>query len=386
MKTSTVHIVILRFFALLLFAACLLPQHSHAQTPGSGSGASGDERFWIQTDYLRWWMKGNKLPPLVTSSPPGTNGTLPGSTVLFGGKSIDTEGRNGGRVSLGYWLDSEHRVGLDAGLILLGFNDGTHFSAASNGTPVLARPFFNTQTGTGDALLIAAPGITTGAISADSGNRLQSGSIGLRRIWRRRDGYHVDVVGGYRYFRFQDTLTIANTEEPTSPVVPAGTVISGMDRFAANNTFHAGEVGLEGGWHWGRWSLDLAGRVALGDLNNTGTIAGATQVNSSAGNTTFVGDLLALSSNIGKQSKDSFAVLPQVNATGRYSLGKVSVSLGYTFLYLNGVVRTGGQIDENVNPTLLPPATGVGTPSPQPQLHRGSFWAQGLSVGLRYRF
>jgi hypothetical protein len=159
-----------------------------------------------------------------------------------------------------------------------------------------------------------------------------------------------------------------------------------MDRFASNNTFHGGEAGLEGGWHRGRWSLDLAGRVALGDLNNTGKIAGATEVNSSAGNSTFAGDLLALSSNIGSRSKNSFGVLPQVNATGRYSLGKVSVSAGYTFLYLNNVLRTGGQIDENVNPALLPPTAGGGPASPQPLMQRDGFWAQGLSAGLQYRF
>jgi len=327
-------------------------------------------------------MKGNRLPPLVTSSPPGSNGTLPTSAVLFGGKSIDTDGRNGGRVSLGYWLDSEHRLGLDAGLILLGFNDGTHFSAASSGSPLLARPFVNVLTGANDSLLIAAPGIVTGAVSVASGNRLQSGSFGLRRNWRRTHGYHIDLVAGYRYFRFQDTLTIANTEQPTSPIFPPGTVINGMDHFSANNTFHSGEAGLEGALHHGHWSLDLGGRVALGDLHNDSKIAGSTQV----GSTTFVGNLLALSSNIGSRSKDSFAVLPQVHATARYSFGKVSIGVGYSFLYLSEVLRTGGQIDLNVNPSLLPPATSGGPASPQPVMHQTGFWAHGISAGLQLHF
>src|SRR5262249_38284152 len=157
----------------------------------------------IEADYLHWWMKGNRLPPLVTSSPPGTNGTLPGSAVLFGGKSVDEQGRDGGRISLGYWLDGEHRLGLDAGPFLLAFNSGSHLSAASDGTPVLARPFINTVTSTGDSLLIAAPGVATGAISVASLSSLQSVSFGLRRSWLRGDGHQIDFVGGYRYLRFQ---------------------------------------------------------------------------------------------------------------------------------------------------------------------------------------
>ena len=364
---------------LLLTTSHLLPLHSNAQTvssPSYSSDPGAKQRFWIQGEYLHWWMKGNQLPPLVTSSPPGTNGTLPGSAVLFGGQSVDSQGRNGGRVSGGYWLDGKHRWGLDAGLILIGFNGGTHFSAASNGTPLLARPFNNVLAAANDALLVAAPGIATGTVSASSGNNLQSVSLALRRNLQRKQGHHVDVVLGYRYFHFTDTLTIGQSS------LAMGTTIAGMDRFAANNSFHGGEVGLEGGIGRGHWSADLAGRVALGAQNITGNISGTTSV----GSTTFVGNLLALSSNIGSQSKTSFAVLPQMNVTGRYSFSKFSLSAGYTFLYLNSVLRTGGQIDENVNPSLLPPPVTGGPASPQAKMNRSTFWAQGISAGLQYRF
>jgi hypothetical protein len=51
------------------------------------------------------------------------------------------------------------------------------------------------------------------------------------------------------------------------------------------------------------------------------------------------------------------------------------------------VVRAADQIDLNVNPNLLPPAVDPpGQLSPTFAFHKTDFWAQGLSVGLDYRW
>ena len=53
------------------------------------------DRFWVGMDYLAWSVKGDRLPPLVTTSPAGTPlaqaGVLgpPGTTVLFGDSSVN---------------------------------------------------------------------------------------------------------------------------------------------------------------------------------------------------------------------------------------------------------------------------------------------------------
>lgn len=368
--------------SLFLLATCLLPLHSVAQPP-QDSDPAADQRFWIQTEYLYWWMKGNALPPLVTTASSGPVTTVPLGTTLFGGNSVDGQGRNGGRLSLGYWLNDNHRLGLDASVILIGFNGGTGFSASSTGTSILARPFFNVLTATNDAELIAFPGMATGNISASTGNRLQSVSFALRRNLQRTGSHHLDVLFGYRYFHYADTLTIQSSVVAGPASAAPGTTVAGADRFAADNNFHSGEAGLDGGIRRGPWSLDLAGSVALGDQNTSANIAGASTING----TPFVGDLLALSSNIGNTSQNGFAVLPQINVTGRYSFSRFSASLGYTFLYLNNVLRTGGSIDENVNPNLIPPPNGAGGPAnPQPMMNRSGFWAQGLSAGLQFHF
>jgi len=51
--------------------------------------------FWIGAEYLLWSAKGDKLPPLVTTSPAGTlqpqAGVLgtPGASVLFGDSGVN---------------------------------------------------------------------------------------------------------------------------------------------------------------------------------------------------------------------------------------------------------------------------------------------------------
>src|SRR5262245_27258846 len=62
--------------------------------------------LWAEAEYLLWWMKGAALPPLVTASPAGTPSTqagvlgAPGTTVLFGGNSVNDEVRSGMRFTL----------------------------------------------------------------------------------------------------------------------------------------------------------------------------------------------------------------------------------------------------------------------------------------------
>src|SRR5439155_8338502 len=48
------------------------------------------DRFWVTADYLAGWLRADRLPPLVTTSPPGTARVSagvpgqPGTTLLFG--------------------------------------------------------------------------------------------------------------------------------------------------------------------------------------------------------------------------------------------------------------------------------------------------------------
>ena len=125
-------------------------------------------RYWIGVDYLLWWTKGDRLPPLVTSgSPtdalPGAMGQ-PGTQLLFGGDQ-DSRVRSGVRVNGGYWFTPDQTLGMDASFFFLG-GQSASFDDSSDGVPVLARPFFNVNTGRQDAFLVAYPGQQAGEITA----------------------------------------------------------------------------------------------------------------------------------------------------------------------------------------------------------------------------
>jgi hypothetical protein len=94
--------------------------------------------FWIEADYLLWTVKGDKLPALVST---GTLG-VPGTGVLFGDAAVNDRWRSGGQIKAGYWFDPQHSWGIEGSFF--GLQDvSTEVSAASNGSPPLARPFFN---------------------------------------------------------------------------------------------------------------------------------------------------------------------------------------------------------------------------------------------------
>ena len=106
---------------------------------------------------------------------------------------------------------------------------------------------------------------------------------------------------------------------------------------------------------------------------------------------TFPGGYLALPSNMGEYHRTHFGVVPEVGLNLKYQLTqKLGVSLGYTALYLNSVVRPGEQIDRNVNGgqsslysgTPTPPGLQGGPAQPAPLFHTTDFWAQGINFGL----
>ena len=101
------------------------------------------------------------------------------------------------------------------------------------------------------------------------------------------------------------------------------------------------------------------------------------------------GGLLALpGSNIGRFSKDRFAVVPEVGLNLGYQVTEsVRAFVGYDFLYLSDVVRAGNQIDTRVNTNQLQrPMVAGGPTAPAFTFNGSDFWAQGLNFGLEFRY
>jgi hypothetical protein len=172
-------------------------------------------------------MRGAALPPLVTTSPPGTPvgqaGVLgtPGAVVLFGDNHVNNDARSGFRVTLGGWLNEQQTLGLEGSFFMLK-RLATGFTVSSPGSPILARPFVDATTGLPAAELVAFPGTLSGTVrAAESSTGLLGAGALLRCNLCCGCGYRVDAGGGYRYLRFTDGLSVTEDLVSTNPVSPA---------------------------------------------------------------------------------------------------------------------------------------------------------------------
>jgi hypothetical protein len=355
---------------------------------GPGCCPEPDNCLYLNTEYLLWWVKGSKPPPLVTMGGandqfPGALGQ-PGTTVLFGGRSIDQDPFSGGRYTLGLWFDECHNFGIEGSFFSL-YQQSARFSATSAGTPVLARPFFNAGTGNEDAELIAFPNLLAGTANVSLTTRLLGAEANLRANLCKGCCYRVDFLAGFRFLGLDENLNI-NESLQTLQVPGGGFRV--WDGFGATNRFYGGQVGLDTELRRGRWFLDLKGKIALGSNNQVVNINGNTVITDPrTGTTALTGGLLALSTNSGRFTREMFAVAPEGTINVGYQICEnVRAYVGYNFLYISDVARPANQIDRAVNTSFLPPAMPSFPVRPAFVFKGTDFWAQGINFGLEFRY
>ncbi len=386
-----------------------------------GGGWGLFDQFWIRGEYLLWWTSGMQIPPLVTTSPDGTPledaGVLglPTTTILYGDQEILDGTRNGLRLRFGGWLNCCRQIGWYGEYA--GLEDESAFYQATSdatGSPILMRPFVNINPrlpppstefdppARNDAQIVDFPDILWGSIAVASSTSFDSAALGARfnlcggccgcspcdlgdacGECCPRPG-RVDFLIGYRYFRLADRLQVTEDLRTfTTPTVEFDI----FDRFETRNEFHGAEVGVLWERCMGRWSVELLGKVALGNVSQRVNIDGATTTTEGGVADTDPGGLLALSSNIGTYRRDEFTMIPELGATFAYHINPCwRATVGYTLVYWGNVVRAGEQIDLDVNPDLIPePLPTTGLLRPAFAFVETDFWAQGLSIGLEYQ-
>jgi hypothetical protein len=362
-------------------------EHANGDCLTCGGGRSWG--LWGSVEYLLLWQKGRELPPLVTTDP--NAGALPAATVLFGGDVIGNNVLSAGRVTAGVWLDSEDSMGV-AFRFLGAESERTGFSVASdaNGTPLLARPFTNTQfVPTQSAFLVAAPGFLRGSIDVTTSSDLYSGEA-LGRI--NLDADHcsrLDLVGGYHTMLLDDGLTIRSESVVVGGNLPIGTQFSVLDDFNTRNEFHGGSLGVWYDTYRGPWTVSAMAKVSIGSMLQQIRVRGASQVVDAAGGTTdYVGGLLAARTNIGEFERRETTYIPEINLNlSRQLTKRLEFTMGYTFIYLSSVVLAGDQVDLNVNGSQV--FGGMITPPQDPRPPRfddKEYFVHGLNFGLNYRF
>ena len=359
-----------------------------------GFGSCQCRQFWGRAEYLEWWVRGSNTPPLVTTSPSGTPvgvaGVLPGASVLFGDQRINGQGRSGGRFSLGYWFDNCDTVGVEDTFLFLG-NVHERFDASSDGSPILARPFFNTDSGLQDAVLIAFPAVVVGSISVTSDSRVYGNEINMRRALYIDGCRRVDLLAGYRFFQLNEDLRVTTntTSIATDTPIQVGTRFGIFDSFQTRSQFNGGQLGINWRCYGGCWGLDLLAKVAVGGMTQTVSIDGQTVVTPPQGQTsTSRGGILAQNSNIGQFQRSRFAVLPEFGVNLHRQLNACwKLNIGYSLLIVTNVVRPGDQIDTQLDPNQFPPPATAGPFTfPKFAFNDSDIWLQGINVGLEYNF
>ena len=174
------------------------------------------------------WMQDTPLPALVTTSPAGTARTLAGipgldsTTTLFDGR-VNGDARVGFRAAAGYWFDPDHIWGMEVGFMALE-SQSTLFSAASDGSTILARPFLDANLGTPQAVLVAFPGSSSGSvdIKASSGNFYEA-HLDFTEKFLDQGWLQMESILGYRFYRYDDGLRVRQVINPTG-----GTTVPGV--------------------------------------------------------------------------------------------------------------------------------------------------------------
>ena len=350
---------------------------------------------WGQVDFLLMWRRPPALPPLVTTSPPGTPlsqaGQLnqPTTTTLLGGRSQASGPSAGGRIDFGYWLNTCPQVGIGGRFLALG-DSSLGYATDSTTTPILARPFLNVtdgQTAAMDTLIVSFPDEATGEIAVQGTSTLIVAEAYLRRAGNHNAGTPGDLVGGYQFSRIDGSLKISShsTALSTSQLRVPGTTLEVLDSITTQNEFHGGQLGVLNDWNYGCFTIFGSFQLGLGNMRQRAVLAGQTVINDSANSIIDAQGLLTRSTNIETHERNVITVIPQISLRGTYAVShRVDVTIGYSLIFFPHVLQPTEQLDPDLAVNLADPV--LGEQRPQFTFQSRDYWAQGLTFGLRWNY
>jgi hypothetical protein len=391
---------------LFLIAAPAFAQDSPV-VPFDATPAAESWRFWARGEYLLWFIRGDHASvPLATTGPIGApnSGALgaPGTQVLIG-PDLNYKANSGAKLWLGAWFDPDMTIGVQAS----GFCLETHsmhkkyYSNRTDGAPVIARPFFNLLTGQEDAQIVTSPadalgGRYIGGIGIFGDSRTWGGEANLL-LNIADSAMRWDLVGGFRYlgqkdeFRSDQSSTVLKpgTVGFGSAPAPPPDIVSLRDFLQTTNNFYGAQLGIQGLWQAGAWSVFVGGRVGLGINQEHLEATGRTLLTGSAGTSQYLFGGLFVPPNLSRADRSPIGYMTEVNFRLGYQITPQWIaSIGYTFLYWGNVIRPEGQINPAIDPRNVPSSLSYNPAAPVPPfaLHSTNYWAQGLTVGLEYHY
>ena len=382
-------------------------------TPDSSAEVSGDEPLtdpnrlvgyqtriakrldrYMELDSLIWWASDSNIPALLTTNPSGTPladvGRLDraSTSIVYGEQKVGDWPHAGVRLRFGRYFRNRMASRIELGLLWL-FEGSESFRAdSSSGSPILARPFFNSATsvGSADAQILSSPGLADGSFTSDYRRQavgleplVFTCLVGGRSEWL--EGYF-----GYRFFWLRDQLTLRERLVPApGGLIAPGTRFEVEDDFRADNFYHLLPLGLSWTGNRNRWRWNLRGEVGVGVVDHRIRIRGRTD--SYSGGTlvdTRDAGLLALATNSGTHRRTRFAWVPRLSfALHRSMTDTASVSFGYTMTILNDAVQAANHVPTTIDSENIPPVSATAGVDPRFAYQNGTVLVHGINLGLR---
>lgn len=301
---------------------------------GCGYGARGV--MYLHGEYLLWTVEGMNTPPLIIAD---DNGAFSSPDIIYGDDLILEDGRSGGRITFGLWLDDYGQWAIEGDYFALGketevFAAGGNDGVAGPSGLFIGRPFFNTLAYTnGDGVNVPRGTVQEevdtqrldGTVTVRSSSELRSFGLRLRhglccadpcgtccgdavgcgsgvncgsgcgmgfgtalpgplgRICKllKTGVRRTDVLYGVRYVELEESLHVnENLEVVEAPNL--GTTFIVNDMFDTENEFIGGEIGFTTEWERNRWSLRFLSKLAVGNTQQRVSINGNTVIDGAA--------------------------------------------------------------------------------------------------------
>lgn len=348
-------------------------------------------RFHAEVELLlRWFKPVCASVPIVSTGNTGVLGQ-PGTVVVVGGvppHKFEFPMTPGIQLTLG-WDRGDGAVGWEvAGFLMERASNSQHFSADANGSPGSFLPY-QAPDNTYQALPFTVPGVVTGGSTAVGSTDVWGIESNLDlpfTIERGTCTFYGKVLVGGRYLDLTDRVHITNTLRLVND--PSALAI-GSDQFSTHNQFAGPQVGSTFGLAWNKLSVEMTTKFAAGLTHQTRNIDGSPLLFASVVNPQLLpGPLQALASNIGHERANRVTLVPELSFKSRLAVTSwCSLTLGYSLLYWNKVLCPGDQMSPLVNITQLPFQGPVSGPlDPKPQFNHTDYFAQGLDLGIEFRF
>jgi hypothetical protein len=316
------------------------PTDSAAAIFGGPDANSSDFalRGWFSGDYLMLFPNPMRSPSLLQD---GGGATLIGGPTALGIS-------HGVRIDSGVWLKDD-RIAMQGISFFTFDNYTTAFQPA--GTVPMAGPIPPTDVTNFNY-------VTFTRLGGGEGNMLY------------RFG---DAGGDSRLYGIVGTKFLLLEEDLRLDYSLGDQEVGGdfTDQFHTRNQFLGGQVGLMFARRFDRLTVDVTGKVAVGE-----NIAQLMVMGSNSAGINF--QLFSGRSNIGFFETTYFSVLPEVNINFSYALtDRLSARLGYSFLCMINTWRPGDQISL---------ANDGGVTVPAAPLLNSTFFLHGLNAGVTFRY